>query len=360
MFRLRSLQLFQFRNHAQVDLDFPERITAIMGKNGSGKTGILDAIHFLSFTKSYFHHQDAQSVLHGHQGMRIDGRFIVHEEPQLLRLVLRENGKKEITLNQEVVKKFSHHLGRFPVVFIAPDDTELIHGGSELRRRFLDMCISQIDFSYTEFLMMYNKILQQRNACLKTMSHSSSSMDNMLDVYDEQLSQYGQQIFEIRKSSIHILSQYTGLRYDALSNADEDVVLKYQSSLEHEGLLQQLHASRHKDCLLQRTSVGIHKDDLLFELNQRPFKQVASQGQKKSMIFALKWAQHQWLQEQTGKTPMLLLDDLFEKLDAKRSAQLIEWILETEAQVFLTDTHPDRVADALKSSENNWGKIVFS
>lgn len=346
MLRLEQLDLVQFRNHPSRNYRFDGRVVAISGKNGSGKTGILDAIHFLSFTRSFFHHQDQLSVTHGSQGMRITGTLI-DDTPFRVQLILRETGRKEMLVDHEVVKRFSSHLGRIPLVMITPDDIDLILGGSELRRRFIDMCISQVNSTYTEHLMSYNKVLQQRNAALKKSENLGASLHNLLDTYDALLWHHGKQIYAQRVTFIERIVPLCRAHYAELSEGQEEIHLAYLSAMHDADFENQLAQSRSKDILLQRTSLGIHRDDLRFELDGYLMKQVASQGQKKSFLFSLKWAQHHWLQEQTGKQPILLLDDIFEKLDAKRSEQLMERIRISPAQVFLTDTHADRIESAL-------------
>lgn len=317
--------------------------------NGCGKTSILDAIHFLCFTKSYFVHSDSLSVKHGETDMSILGTFM-KDDPFHIKYILRDTGKKEFSCNETIYTQLSKHIGQFPAVMIAPDDTELITEGSEIRRKLLDILISQLKPEYMNHLIRYNKILNQRNALLKRWHESSNDEKSLLNFYNEQLSIDGEHIFNVRKKYCDIIYETTLPIYNLLSDDREVIAVKYHSQLTTQSMSQLLIEGHQKDIHSQRSNYGIHKDDILFELNGKPLKQVASQGQRKTFVFSLKLAFHAILEKQLQIAPILLLDDIFEKLDEIRSKHLIEFILNSHAQVFITDTHSERILDAFKNN----------
>lgn len=347
MLFLQSLQMIQFKNYSHQTFRFEGPVTAITGANGIGKTNVLDAIHYLSFTKSYFQSGDGLNVQHGMQGFRIDGQFTLSEEALPVSIVLRETGKKEVSCNGSPYEKFSHHIGRFPCVMIAPDDVELIIGGSEMRRSFLDTVLSQMDAVYLQQLISYNKILQQRNSFLKSCAQTQTRNDALLDVLDDQLLTAGDYIFTKRKEFLPGFNQQVLHFYASIAGKAEPVAVTYESKLLEQPFDVLLQQSREKDYLLQRTTIGIHRDDLYFLMNDEPFKQTASQGQRKSLLFSLKLAEAEVLKQQKGFAPLLLLDDVFEKLDAERMHNLLQYVCtQFGGQVFLTDTHPQRMKAA--------------
>ena len=344
MLRLQSISLVQFRNYVQQDFSFTERIVGICGINGTGKTNLLDAVYYLSFSRSYFSRPDSQNVHHGLAGMRLEGNYQLNDQPQQLTCILRENNRKELVLNDDEYKKFSDHIGKLPCVMIAPDDIVLITGGSEERRKFIDTLLSQINKAYLQQLIRYTKILQQRNSLLKQSAESGKTDEALLQVLNEQLSQSGNAIFNERKEFLVDFLILTLSIYKRIAGKDDGLILQYESQLLHDNFDQLLQATRQKDALLQRTTAGIHKDDLLFFMETAAFKTEASQGQRKSLLFALKLAEWQVLKDKKGFTPILLLDDVFEKLDEHRMFQLLHWVCtESDGQVFITDTHADRL-----------------
>jgi DNA replication and repair protein RecF len=347
MLSITELSLYHFKNYESKHFVFHKPIVAITGRNGCGKTSILDAIHFLSFTKSYFLHQDAMAVTKGTEGMRVNGKFAHSQQVYDVTYVLRENGKKEFSLDQELYTQLSKHIGKLPCIFISPDDTVLISEGSELRRKYLDVLISQTDQDYMQQLMRYNKVLQQRNSLLKQWNDIGNAEKELLKIYNEQMSFYAEKIFNIRKLATEEISTYVQRIYSMLSCGEEAVSLTYLSTLLKDDLILTLQQNEFKDIASQRSNYGIHKDDLIFELDGMLLKQVASQGQRKSFLFGLKLAAFTWAVEKSGITPILLLDDIFEKLDQARSDKLIEYISMLNAQVFITDTHLDRLQHAL-------------
>lgn len=347
MLAVKEISLVHFKNYQEKKFVFDHPVVCISGQNGCGKTTILDAIYYLCFTKSYFASTDNLTIQHGKQGMNVQGKFVKDKEYSV-RCVIRENGKKEVYLDEEAYTQFSKHIGKFMAVMIAPDDTALITEGSELRRRYLDTLISQLDKEYLESLIQYNKVLQQRNSLLKKVAQGMPLNHALLDIYDQWLNQHGQIIFKARKQCVEVLSQKINHIYAQLSGEQEQVNCVYQSSLANHSLIDLLTQSRAKDLITQRTHEGIHKDELVFTLQGMPFKQVASQGQRKSFLFGLKLAQYEMLAASSVYAPLLLLDDIFEKLDHDRGLRLIAYISKQNTQVFITDTHQERLAKAFE------------
>lgn len=348
MLCINLLKLVQFRNYPNDRFEFSNRIVGICGANGTGKTNLLDGIHYLSLTRSYFSRPDSQSVSHGAQGMRIEGQFSIEDTTYNTVCILRENNRKEFLVNDEPYKKFSNHIGRFPCVMIAPDDVELITGSSEERRNFVDTILCQADPSYLQQLIAYNKILAQRNGFLKHAAESGTTDTILLETLNEQLATSGQVIFEQRRS---FMSEFLSLvlhHYLRIAESDDGVALRYDSQLLQGSMKELLSASLQKDLALQRTSVGIHRDDLEMMMHGFAFKSQASQGQRKSLLFALKLAEWEALKRKKHFEPILLLDDVFEKLDAHRMHNLLHWVCaENEGQVFITDTHRERLTKQL-------------
>jgi DNA replication and repair protein RecF len=345
LLRLNSISLVQFKNYLHRSFDFHSRIVGISGPNGIGKTNLLDAIYYLCFTKSYFSRSDALSVATGSQGFRLEGKFDRQEQAFDILCILRENGRKEFFLDGEAYEKFARHVGRFPCVFIAPDDVRIITEGSEERRRFIDAIISQLDAEYLQRLMNYNKLLLQRNSYLKSLAETRIPDQKLLDVYDSQLVADGNYIFDRRKHFLEAGFRMVKEFYRKISGSEELIALEYESQLLKAPFAEMLAGLRERDIAIQRTSAGIHKDDILLLLNGQPFKSIASQGQRKSLLFALKLAEFTLLKENKGFSPLLLMDDVFEKLDENRMHNLLDWVcVRNEGQIFLTDTHDSRIA----------------
>ncbi len=348
MLRLQKISLVQFRNYVQQSFSFTERVIGICGANGTGKTNLLDAIYYLSFSKSYFPRSDSQNVHHGLLGMRIEGNYALENEFRHLVCILRENNRKELLLDDEVYKKFSDHIGKFPCVMIAPDDIVLIAGGSEERRRFMDTLLSQINKTYLTTLINYTKIMQQRNSLLKRAAETGSIDDALLEILNDQLAAAGNYIFTERNAFLKDFLDLSGSIYQRIAGNNDGLTLQYTSQLLTDDFQALLKATQQKDIAVQRTTSGIHRDDLVFYMDQSLFKTEASQGQRKSLLFALKLAEWQTLKKKKGFTPILLLDDAFEKLDEQRMYQLLQWVCtESDGQVFITDTHPERLQKQL-------------
>jgi len=343
LLRLHSISITQFKNYSNRSFQFNERIIGICGNNGVGKTNLLDAIHYLCFTKSYFT-RDALNIQNNQQGFRIDGELELNEKKEKAVCILRETGKKEFSVNDSGYEKFSEHIGRYPCVIIAPDDIQIITDGSEERRRFLDALLSQIDKDYLLHLINYNKILLQRNSLLKSFYETGNKNLSLLDVLDEQLLKPGNYIFEKRKQFLISFLPTVKKIYLEIANQEEETELHYQSELNQCSFAELLHLNRQRDIAAQRTTGGIHRDDLVFNLTGQLFKNIASQGQRKSLLFALKLAEMDILKEAKGFAPLLLLDDVFEKLDEARIANLLRRVcIENDGQVFITDTNEERL-----------------
>lgn len=355
--QLQSISLYQFKNYGQAEFAFTNRITGICGQNGSGKTNLLDAIYYLCFTKSYFSGSDAQLVKKDCRGLRIAGTFTGTTTTQHeVTAILRETGKKEISWDGDVYTRVSAHVGKLPAVVIAPDDIDIITGASDTRRKLADAMLCQLDEAYLQQLMAYNKILQQRNSLLKQMAENQGMPETVLDVLDEQLCAKGSFIYEQRKATLYPFLAKATEHYARIAGCTDNISLQYISQLHQnqsdlpskEIFLQLLRQHRSRDKALQRTTSGIHRDDLQFEMLGQPFKQTASQGQRKSLLFALKLTEYEWLEKCKGFPPILLLDDVFEKLDGQRMQNLLaEVCLEKNGQVFITDTHEARLKESL-------------
>jgi DNA replication and repair protein RecF len=351
--QLHAIALYQFKNYFHQEFRFTERLVGICGKNGLGKTNLLDAIHYLCFTKSYFTRQDALNTLHGYKGFRLEGQFGINGHDEKAVCVVRETGKKEFSLNDQLYTRFSQHIGHFPCVVIAPDDVQLIIGGSEERRKFLDTLLAQFDAQYLQSLIAYTKILQQRNSFLRAYNENFGSRDlSVLDILDEQLAKEGTVLFNKRRDFLLGFLPMVKTLYQEIARQFEPVSLVYESELmniEFNALLQQ---ARQKDLVVQRTSGGIHRDDLLFQLGAHPFKNIASQGQRKSLLFALKLAEMEVLKAEKHLTPILLLDDVFEKLDEERIDNLLQRVCTgNDGQVFITDTNCERLTHGMEKLE---------
>ncbi|GGH67723.1 DNA replication and repair protein RecF [Filimonas zeae] len=347
MFGFRHIVLTQFRNYLYQSFSFTERIVGISGENGSGKTNLLDAVYYLCFTRSYFSRTDAQNVHHGQQGMRLEAQLLKNDEAGKLVCIVRENNKKEFYANDEEYKKFSDHIGLYPAVMIAPDDTELITGGSEDRRKMIDTLLSQIYPGYLQQLIAYNKILQQRNSLLKAAAEHKRLDTSLLEILDMQLCERGDVIYQWRKTFAAEFIPLVQQQYISIAGKDDQVQLTYDSQLHNASMAELLQQNRQRDMYLARTGAGIHKDDIDMHMNGLVFKNIASQGQRKSLLFALKLSEFLTLKQQKGFTPVLLLDDVFEKLDAGRMHNLLHRVcVEEQGQVFITDTHNERLEKA--------------
>jgi DNA replication and repair protein RecF len=349
MLQLDRISFTQFKNYHQESFEFQAPVIAISGKNGAGKTNLLDGICYLSLTRSYFGGSDSAQIKTGFNGFRIEGKFQIEQNTYHTNITLRETGKKEVGCEGLLYEKFSEHIGKFPVVMIAPDDIELINGSPETRRKFIDTILCQTDTEYLQHLIVYNKILQQRNSYLKQSAITKHRDNILLDTFDKQLSDSGTVIYNKRKAFIPDFRSSILSFYDAVAGITESPDFKYESQLHETKLQELLQSSRDKDYITQRTSCGIHKDNPEILLSGETFKSRGSQGQKKSMLFALKLAEASCIEARKGFSPILLLDDVFEKLDAHRMQNLLSHICHNmKAQIFLTDTHTERISEIFK------------
>lgn len=357
MLRLEQVRLTQFKNHPDSEHWFRSRVVGITGPNGAGKTNLLDAIHTLCFTRSYFTRNDQLLVRHGESGVRLEGRFLKLDRTYEVQMILRESGKKEIRLDGDLLPRLADQLGRFPVVMIAPDDAELIQGDSKDRRQFLDALICQLDPAYLNSLSVYNKLLTQRQALLRELQEQGSSptRTELLEVLDSQWAAAVHQLLPARNKWTARLEKQVLIHYARIAGSTDDLSMQYQADLVSNDPLVELRAHRNRDIAAGRTTRGPHRDELLFLLGDHPFKGVASQGQRKTLLFSLKLAARQLLEEETGLPPLLLLDDVFEKLDSQRTASLLQWVAgHTTSQVFITDTDPVRLKAQLDPLYPDW------
>lgn len=358
MLQIQSIKITQFKNYDFTSFDFESRVIGICGLNGKGKTNLLDAIYYCCFTKSYFNNTDALNVGFGKDGFRLEASFLNNNISQKLVCIHRGTSKKELYLNDVLYEKLAQHIGQMPAVMIAPDDVDIITGGSEGRRKLIDTILCQLDAVYLQQLMMYNKVLAQRNGLLKQFAERGSFDEALLEILNEQLAAPGNYVFNKRTSFAEAYVPLVQNFYQQIANNQELVSIRYESKLLRFSLDDLLKQNLDRDRYLQRTNAGVHKDDWLFELNEQPFKNIASQGQRKSLLFALKLAEYEIIKTNKGFAPILLLDDVFEKLDENRMKNLLHWVCnENEGQVFITDTHKERLQFAFEQLQVN-GQII--
>ncbi|NCO63666.1 MAG: DNA replication and repair protein RecF [Flavobacteriales bacterium] len=352
---LKSLSLLNYKNFDSKTFIFNEKINCIVGNNGMGKTNVLDAIYHLSFGKSYFNPVATQNIKHDTDFFVVNGDYVKHDKPEKVIISLKRGQKKIIKRNGKDYEKFSEHIGFLPLVIISPADRDLIIEGSDTRRKFIDSVISQSDKSYLTDLINYNKILTQRNALLKYFALNHTFNGDTLDVYNAQLTDYGTKIFKKRDAFLKEFIPIFKSRYQVISQGHETVNLVYQSDLFENQLDTLLKNTINKDKALQYTNVGIHKDDLHFNIEEHPIKKFGSQGQQKSFLIALKLAQFDFIKKQSGDNPILLLDDIFDKLDEQRVSQIIKLVdNEIFGQIFISDTHADRTENAIKQVHQSY------
>ncbi|HEX8563024.1 MAG TPA: DNA replication and repair protein RecF [Flavobacterium sp.] len=352
---LKHISLFNYKNFSEAEFDFDTTINCFVGKNGIGKTNVLDAIYHLSYGKSYFNPLAVQNIRHGEEFFVIEGDFEKNNRTEQIVCSLKKGQKKILKRNGKQYEKFSDHVGFIPLVIISPADRDLIVEGSETRRRFMDSVISQLDPAYLQQLIHYNKIIAQRNALLKYFASNRIFERETLDIYNAQLDGPGQYIFEKRQQFLEdfipIFSQY----HHSITDSDETVQLKYESQLFSNGTLALLDENLAKDRVLQYTSAGIHKDDLSFEIDNYPIKKFGSQGQQKSYLIALKLAQFEFVKKQSGEKPILLFDDIFDKLDEIRVGKIVKMVNDDNfGQIFISDTHPDRTQAIVKQTHQSF------
>lgn len=352
---LKQISLVNYKNFESISFDFNDKINCFVGNNGVGKTNVLDAIYHLSYGKSYFNPVASQNINHNAEFFVVDGEYSKQDRNEKIIISLKKGQKKIIKRNGKAYERFSDHVGFLPLVIISPADNDLISEGSETRRKFLDSIISQSNKNYLNTLIKYNKTLQQRNSLLKYFISNNTFNKDTLAIYDDQLTDFGELIFKTRKEFISIFTPIFLNKYKALSNNNEEVTLKYKSQLEQKSFKDLLKESLQKDKMLQYTSTGTHKDDIVFGISEYPIKKFGSQGQQKSFLIALKLAQFQFLKEKANIKPLLLLDDIFDKLDESRVSQLIALVNKDEfGQIFISDTHGERTENIVKQTNKSY------
>ena len=333
---LSRLSIVNFKNIAQADLSFSPNINCFLGNNGMGKSNLLDAIYYLSFCKSYTRNPDSQNIRHGEDFFVVQGYYERNGNEEELYCGIKRRQKKAFKRNKKEYDRLSDHIGFAPLVMAAPSDNELILGGSEERRKFIDLVISQFDKQYLSTLIRYNKALEQRNALLR----QECSEEMLYDIWEEQMDSTAAQIHNSRDRFLQSFIPVFRRFYNEISSQNESADLIYKSHLSEGALLPQLKANRHKDLILGYTSRGIHRDDMDMMLGEYPMKRIGSQGQCKTYLIALKLAQYDFLREQGDTTPILLLDDIFDKLDAERVKQIVKLVSSDHfGQIFITDTN---------------------
>lgn len=358
---LKALHLVHFKNYTEQRLQLSPQLNCFVGDNGMGKTNLLDAIHYLCMCKSHFGLLDRQVVQHESDFFRVEGRFDREEKEETIVCTYAPRARKTLSRNRVPYTRLADHIGLLPLIMIAPDDTLLITDGSEHRRQFLDILLVQYDPTYLRQLMGYNKLLQQRNAFLKSFRHPLEVDTTLLEVYNRQLLEPARYIHTQRQQMAERLVPLFQNYYKVISGDKEQVNLLYQSHLSEQDLVTLFASSQEKDLWLQRTTKGIHKDDLKLQINGYAVKKFASQGQLKSYLLALKLAQYELLRQHCALSPILLLDDIFDKLDRKRVEQLLELLIERQfGQVFLTDTHQDRVASIVQRLEADFKQFTVT
>ncbi len=352
---LKSISLLNYKNFESRTFSFNDKINCFVGNNGVGKTNVLDAIYHLSFGKSYFNPIASQNIRHDESFFVVNGDYNKEDNTEKIVVSLKRGQKKIIKRNNKIYDKFSDHIGFLPLVIISPADRDLITEGSSTRRKFIDSVISQSDRLYLDNLIKYNKVLTQRNALLKYFAVNQTFNSDTLAVYNQQLNTYGQHVFEKRRDFLSAFIPIFKSRYEAISGGNETVNLIYESDLDNQDFDSLLNSVLAKDRALQYTSVGIHKDDLIFEIAGHPIKKFGSQGQQKSFLIALKLAQFDFIKSQSGVTPILLLDDIFDKLDANRVSHILKLVDdENFGQLFISDTHAERTEEAVKQVHQSY------
>ena len=348
---LKRISLLNYKNFSEIDFELDSKINCFVGKNGIGKTNILDAIYHLANGKSYFNPLAVQNIKHEEDFFVVDGEFEKNGRTEQILCSLKKGQKKILKRNGKVYEKFSDHIGFIPLVIISPADSDLIIEGSETRRKFIDTVISQLDTSYLQQLIQYQKIISQRNALLKFFALNHVFENDTLSIYNEQLNTLGEFIFEKRKKFLIDFIPIFNNYHREITNSAETVQLVYQSNLFEKDTLTLLEENISKDRALHYTSVGVHKDDLSFEIDNYPIKKFGSQGQQKSFLIALKLAQFDFVKKQSGEKPILLFDDIFDKLDEFRVSKIIEMVNKEEfGQLFISDTHPERTENIVKTT----------
>ena len=350
--QLNSLSLVNFKNYDQADFRFCPKINCLAGNNGTGKTNVLDAIYYLSMTKSFLNPVDSQNIRYEQDFFVIQGEYDRKGAAESIYCGMKRGQKKIFRRNRKDYERLSEHIGLLPTIMVSPTDGRLITGGSEERRKLMNEVISQYDHNYLHQMMHYNRALEQRNALLKSFAENRTFDAGVLEVWNEQLATCGNKIYEYRtkycQELIPVFRQY----YADISGSSEEVELTYYSQLQEKDFATQLLETAEKDCMLQFTTTGPHKDDLLLQMNGFPIKRSGSQGQQKTFLVALKLANYDFIRKRCSIMPLLLLDDIFDKFDAHRVSHIIRLVAgEQFGQVFITDTGREHIERILQLTD---------
>ena len=349
---IEGISIVNFKNLKEVQADFSPKLNCFIGKNGSGKTNMLDAVYYLSFCKSFFNSTDQLNINHDEEFFMLNGSYKRMESNETINCGLKKGMKKQFKRNTKIYKKLQEHIGLLPLVMITPSDVDLILGGSEERRKLMDGVISQYNQQYLSDLLKYNRALLQRNNLLKQFATDRKFDSDLLEIWNLSIIEYGEKIHEQRKEFVEKLIPVFQRYYSFISQDNEKVSLIHQSALYENRMGTLLNDSLAKDRLLQFTTQGIHKDDLIFYLGDYPIKKLGSQGQMKTYLVSLKLAQFDFVKEISGLKPILLLDDIFDKLDQFRVEQIVKVVAgEQFGQIFLTDTNREHLDSIIKKMD---------
>ena len=347
---LKKISIINYKNILEKEFELDPKINCFVGDNGVGKTNILDAIYHLSMGKSYFNVKNDQLINRGKDYMLVDGVFELNNKNESIVFSLKIGEKKVLKRNGKPYKKFSNHIGLIPVVLISPYDNDLINEGSSERRKFIDSIISQNDKEYLINLIAYTRVIQNRNRLLKQYNRSVDFDLDTIKVYDDQIYKLSEPIFKARDKFIKEFTPLVLEKYKHISDDKEKISIEYKSDLINNHIENLIKDSFQKDVILQYTSVGLHKDDFVFNIDENRIKRFGSQGQQKSFLIALKLAQFDYLKNETGNSPILLMDDIFDKLDLMRVKRIVEIVNSTNfGQLFLSDTDKERIEKVLSS-----------
>tara|TARA_B100000900_G_scaffold696_1_gene630 strand:- start:176 stop:1264 length:1089 start_codon:yes stop_codon:yes gene_type:complete len=347
---LKKISIINYKNILDKEYELDPKINCFVGDNGVGKTNILDAIYHLSMGKSYFNVKNDQLINRGKDYMLVDGVFELNNKNESIVFSLKIGEKKVLKRNGKPYKKFSNHIGLIPVVLISPYDNDLINEGSSERRKFIDSIISQNDKEYLINLIAYTRVIQNRNKLLKQYNRSVDFDLDTIKVYDDQIYKLSEPIFKARDKFIKEFTPLVLEKYKHISDDKEKISIEYKSDLINNNIENLIKDSFQKDVILQYTSVGLHKDDFVFNIDENRIKRFGSQGQQKSFLIALKLAQFDYLKNETGNSPILLMDDIFDKLDLMRVKRIVEIVNSTNfGQLFLSDTDKERIEKVLSS-----------
>ena len=347
---LKKISIINYKNILDKEYELDPKINCFVGDNGVGKTNILDAIYHLSMGKSYFNVKNDQLINKGKDYMLVDGVFELNNKDESIVFSLKIGEKKVLKRNGKPYKKFSNHIGLIPVVLISPNDNDLINEGSSERRKFIDSIISQNDKEYLINLIAYTRVIQNRNRLLKQYNRSVDFDLDTIKVYDDQIYKLSEPIFKARDKFIKEFTPLVLEKYKHISDDKEKISIEYKSDLINNHIENLIKDSFQKDVILQYTSVGLHKDDFVFNIDENRIKRFGSQGQQKSFLIALKLAQFDYLKNETGNSPILLMDDIFDKLDLMRVKRIVEIVNSTNfGQLFLSDTDKERIEKVLSS-----------